>query len=95
MTLFVCIASKAVHVECLSNMTTLECMAAIRRFVTRIGCPSQVFSDNVTNFVGAANEIQLLQEVQSNKPDNSLQSQASALGIQWNLIPLRASHFGG
>ena len=60
---FVCFASKAVHVECVSDVTTMGCMAAKRRFVFRRGCPSQVFSDNGTKFVGAANEIQQLQEV--------------------------------
>ena len=95
MALFVCFASKAVHIECVSDMTTLGCMAAIRRFISRRGCPSQVFSDNGTNFGGSANEIQQLQEVLSNKHDNSLQSQSSALGIRWNFIPPRAPHFGG
>ena len=78
----VCFASKAVHIECVSDMSTLGCMAAKRRFVSRRGCPSQVFSDNGTNFVGAANEIQQLQVVLSNKYDNSLQTQSSALGIR-------------
>ena len=95
MALFVCFASKAVHIECVSDMTTLGCIAAIRRFISRRGCPSQVFSDNGTNFGGAANEIQQMQEVLSNKHDNSLQSQSSALGIRWNFIPPRAPHFGG
>ena len=95
MALFVCFASKAVHIESVSDMTTLGCMAAIRRFLSRRGCPSQVFSDNGTNFVGAANKIQQWQEVLSNKHDNSLQSQSSALGIRWNFISPRAPHFGG
>ena len=95
MALFVCFASKAVHIECVSDMTTLGCIAAKRRFISRRGCPSQVFSDNGTNFGGAANEIQQMQEVLSNKDDNSLQSQSSALGIRWNFIPPRAPHYGG
>ena len=93
--LFVCFASKAVHIECVSDMTTLGCITAIRRFVSRRGCASQIFSDNGTNFVGAGNEIQQLQKVVSNKHDNSLQSQVSALGIRWNFIPPRAPQFGG
>ena len=94
MALCVCFASKAVHFECVSDKTTLGCMAAIRRFVSRRGCRSQVFSDNGTKFVGAVKEIQQLQEVLSNKHDNSLQSQGSALGIRWKFIPSRAPHFG-
>ena len=95
MALFVCSASKAVHVECVSDMTTYGCMAATRRFISRSGCPRQVFSDHGTKFVGAANEIQQLQEVLSNKHDYSLQTQESALGIQLNFILPRAPQFGG
>ena len=95
MVLFACFASKVVHIECVSDMTTVWCVAAIRRLIFRRGCPSQVFSDNRTKFVDASNEIQQLQKVVSNKHDNSLQSQASGLGIRWNFIPPKVPHFGG
>ena len=67
----------------------------LEEVVSRRGCLGQLFSDNGTNFVGAANEIQQLQDVESNKHDISLPFQASALGIRWNFKPPRAPQFGG
>ena len=37
--LFVCFASKAVHQELVSDLSTAACIAAIRRFVSRRACP--------------------------------------------------------
>ena len=44
--LFVCFASKAVHLEQVSDLSTAACIAAIRRFVSRRGCPEKLHSDN-------------------------------------------------
>ena len=55
--LFVCFASKAVHLELVSDLSTAACIAAIRRLVSRRGCPKNLQSDNGKNFVGSEKKI--------------------------------------
>ena len=59
--LFACFASKAIHLELVSDLSTAACIAAIRRFVSRRGCPKNLYSDNGENFVGSEKEIADLQ----------------------------------
>ena len=49
--LFVCLASKAVHLELLSDLSRAAWIAAVRIFVFHIGCPKDLYSDNGENFV--------------------------------------------
>ncbi|GFU47968.1 integrase catalytic domain-containing protein [Trichonephila clavipes] len=51
--LFVCLATKAVHIEAVGDLTTDSFIAALRRFGARRGTPRHIYSDNGTNFVGA------------------------------------------
>ncbi|GFX24831.1 integrase catalytic domain-containing protein [Trichonephila clavipes] len=51
--LFVCLATKAVHIEAVGDLTTESFIAALRRFSARRGAPCHIYSDNGTNFVGA------------------------------------------
>ena len=57
---FVCLTTKAVHLELVSDLSTEAFLAALRRFVARRGCPYKILSDNGTNFVGANHELQKL-----------------------------------
>ena len=52
--IFVCIATKAVHIEVCRSLETEEFLAAFRRMSNRRGCPEEVWSDNGGNFQGAA-----------------------------------------
>lgn len=58
--LFTCLTVRAVHLEVANALSTESCKMAIRRFVARRGAPQQIFSDNGTNFRGAARELLLL-----------------------------------
>lgn len=53
---FVCLSSKAVHLELVGDLTTQAFMAAFKRFTARRGHCSDVYADNGTNFVGADRE---------------------------------------
>jgi hypothetical protein len=55
--IFVCFATKAVHIEVGTSLTTEAFLAALRRFIARRGKPETIHSDNGTNFQGAANHL--------------------------------------
>ena len=56
--LFICLASRAIHLEVVHEMSTDSFMNALRRFLCRRGHVRSIRSDNGTNFVGAQNELQ-------------------------------------
>ena len=60
--MFVCMAVKAVHLELVTKLTTEVFIATFRRFIARRGCPTDVFSDHGTNFVGADRQLTEFQE---------------------------------
>ena len=84
--------TRAVHLEVVTSMETDSFINALRRFVARRGPPSDIYSDNGTNFVGADRELkQSLQEWNQSQIADFL----SQKGIQWHFNPLAAPHFGG
>lgn len=90
--IFVCIATKAVHIELVEDMTTEAFIGSLKRFIARRGLPSDIYSDNGRNFVGAEREIrQMFADPESEKRIQKVTSK----GITWHFIPPRALHFGG
>nr|CAH7734064.1 unnamed protein product [Callosobruchus chinensis] len=71
--LFVCFLSKAVHLELVTDLSKDCFILALRRFISRRGKPSRVFSDNGTNFVAAnlrsisLNRLDIYQHLQQMK----------------------------
>ncbi|GFU12127.1 integrase catalytic domain-containing protein [Trichonephila clavipes] len=55
--LFVCLATKVVHIEAVGDLTTDSFIAALRRFSARRGALRHIYSDNGTNFVGARRKL--------------------------------------
>ena len=93
---FVCLTTKAVHLELCSSLSTEDFLATFHRFVDRRGCPAHIFTDNGTNFVGAREEIRELQKLSESKvTQQAMSAFATAKDIQWHHIPPRAPHFGG
>jgi hypothetical protein len=96
MSISVCLSTRAVHLEVVSALNSETFLAAFRRFVSRCGRPSVVFSDNGTNFVGAPKELsELASLVQSQQHNTTVADDLSASGIQWKFHPPGAPHFGG
>lgn len=57
---FVCLATKAVHLEVVLDSTTEIFLAALKRFVARRGLCAEIHSDCGTAFVGADRELRSL-----------------------------------
>ena len=94
---FVCMATKAVHLEVVSDVSTPAFEAALQRFISRRGCPQHLYSDNGGNFVGARNKINRLYSfLQDKKTDEDVQHfLATHHNIVWHNIPPFSPHMGG
>ncbi|XP_050598908.1 uncharacterized protein LOC126926582 [Bombus affinis] len=55
--IFICLATKAVHIEVVSDLTIDAFFAAFRRFIFQRGHCATILLDNGTNFVGANKEL--------------------------------------
>ncbi|GFU76010.1 integrase catalytic domain-containing protein [Trichonephila clavipes] len=55
--LFICMATKAVHLEVVSDLSADAFLAAFQRFISRREKPTNMFSDNATNFKGASSYL--------------------------------------
>lgn len=88
--LFICLGTKAVHIEAVSDMTTAGFLAAYRRFCARRGMPHHLYSDNGTNFVGAS---KILRKESSHLIHVSadLIDEIANQGTDWHFIPPRTS----
>ncbi|XP_061395654.1 uncharacterized protein LOC133331269 [Musca vetustissima] len=93
--LFVCFATKAIHLEAVSDLSTPAFMAALTRFVSRRGCPNKIFSDNGRNFVGAVREIREgFRKAMLETKENAVM-QYGHQRLEWHFIPAAAPHMGG
>lgn len=95
-TIFVCFATKAVHLELVSDLTTDAFIAALRRFFARRGKSKDMYSDNGTNFVGANRELREIYKITKSETHNELiKHYLVDNDINWHFNSPRAPHFGG
>ena len=93
---FVCMATKGVHLEVIDSANTESFLATLRNFIGRRGPPSDIYSDNGGNFKGASNDHQkFFQWLESSDTVESLRNFLLSNKIRWHTIPERAPHFGG
>ncbi|XP_049300463.1 uncharacterized protein LOC125774090 [Anopheles funestus] len=94
--IFVCMATKAIHIEVVENQSTDAFIAALLRFVSLRGKPNTIHSDNGRNFVGANAELKrLLQVYKNEKFRNTMVDKMAEYGIAFKFIPPRSPNFGG
>ena len=94
--IFVCLATKSIHIELVSDLTNEDFLAALSRFFNKRGKSSDLYSDNATNFIGAKNEIEKIQNLlQSQAHNESVKRALARDNIAWHFIPPRSPHFGG
>lgn len=94
--LFVCLCTKALHLELVSSLTTSACVDAFKRFISRRGTCSIIFSDRGTNFVGAKRYFDELSSLVDSQEYNELiQKELSLFNVTWKFNAPTASWFGG
>lgn len=96
MAIFVCMSTKAVHIELVTDLSTEGFIATFKRFTSRRGNPSQIFSDNATNFLGACNNLKELYAFFKNKNHcDAIHNYLGKSETQFKFIPPRSPHWGG
>lgn len=90
---FVCFATKAVHLEAVSDYSSVAFPAALDRFCSRRGLPATIHSDCGTTFQGADKELHRAYRDAIVSPE--LQARLARDHIGWSFIPPAAPHFGG
>ncbi|XP_035226772.1 uncharacterized protein LOC118199093 [Stegodyphus dumicola] len=85
---FVCFATKAVHLELVSDLSAQACIAALKRFIGRRLKPPEIFSDCGTNFIGVKNYLTACKM-------EALGTYLTNEGVIWTMNVPSAPHFGG
>ncbi|KAJ0169355.1 hypothetical protein K1T71_015239 [Dendrolimus kikuchii] len=93
--LFVCMVSKAVHIELVSDLTSQGFLTAFKRFVARRGPCTDLWRVNGTNFVGAARELKILLTSENSTLQEELSKALATNGTFWHFIPPHSPNFGG
>lgn len=93
---FVCLLTKAVHIEVVSDLSTKSFLNALKRMSGRRNTPCDIYCDNATNFVGASNQLQELKQFLFTKvTQQEIYKMCASDFIHFHFIPPRAPHFGG
>lgn len=89
--LFTCLASRAIHLEMIDDLSTDAFINALRCLIALRGPVRTVYCDQGTNFIGAANELKRNCE---DTPEN-LKKHLAKEGCQFYFNTPGSSHMGG
>nr|XP_046916907.1 uncharacterized protein LOC124497300 [Dermatophagoides farinae] len=78
--LFTCFVTRAIHLEPVDNASASEVLKALRNFAALRNCPSEIFSDNGTNF---------------KKLGKLLNQCLDQIKLEWHFITPYSPHRGG
>lgn len=93
--IFVCMATKAIHLELVGDLTSESFIGAFNRFVARRGRCAHIWSDHGRNFVGANKELHSAWKEANLSLPGHLADTLAADGTQWHFIPPYSPNFGG
>ena len=92
--IFICMATRAVHIEVVEDYSSEAFIAAFHRFTARRGHCKKLYSDQGTNFVGADAQLKQMIAASSSYSTQIVKSLAQE-GTSWIFNPPSAPHFGG
>lgn len=94
--LFVCLATKALHVELASDLSTDKFLAAYKRFIARRGPIRLLLSDGGKNFIGAHRKLNEIYDlVTSVEFNREIIKELTPRRVEFKVNPPYAPHFGG
>ena len=94
-TIFVCMATKSMHLELTMGLDADSFLMTFKRFISRRGICQQLWSDNGRNFVAADKEMKrTISDLLKDSP-NYLKKYFSEMKTEWKFIPPGSPNFGG
>lgn len=93
--IFICLSTKAIHLEAVTGQDTDRFLAAFDRFISRRGLCTNMYSDCDSNFIGARRLLgkelhQCLQQI-----NDKVVPLLANREINWHFNPPASPHFGG
>lgn len=92
---FICLSTKAVHLEAVSGMSTDHFLCALYRFIGRRGLCHDIYSDCGTNFVGADRVLRSNSKKFAESVNSEVVPKLAQRNIQWHFNPPHSPNFGG
>lgn len=92
---FTCLTTRAVHIECTTDLSTVSFLSALKRFLSRRGPVKVLYSDHGTNFVGANSYLKELYKFLNSEFRPRFEEELTENRIEWKFIPPASPHFGG
>ena len=84
------------HIDCTEDLSTASFMLCFEHFINRRGFPWHVYSDNGSNFIGAARTLGTPTQLPYDLQDFTAKTaDLQAHGVSWHFIPARSPHCGG
>ncbi|XP_055910713.1 uncharacterized protein LOC129945078 [Eupeodes corollae] len=91
--LFICLSTRAIHLELVSDLTSDAAIAALKRFLSMRGSVKRILSDNGSNFIGASRELKAIYKLFNS--NENIHKYVAEEEISCEFIPPHAPHFGG
>ncbi|CAG7826282.1 unnamed protein product, partial [Allacma fusca] len=92
-TIFICMVTRAMHLEVVTSLSTQAFIAVLKRFVARRGLPTDIYSDCGRTFVGTDKELRKFWK------DVAVVGEVGQFlatrQIMWHYNPPASPHFGG
>lgn len=95
LSIFVCMVTRAIHIEIVTSLTAIDFVAAFKRFVARRGRCSDIWSDNATNFIAGNKELINQFEKSIGQVHSEIENLLANDRTTWHHIPASGPHFGG
>lgn len=92
---FACMATKAIHLEAVGDLSAEKFIAALRRFIGRRGQVQSIHSDSGTNFVAANRLLHEMTENEKEQFDEKLNDELLRQNIEWHFVPPGSPHMNG
>ena len=90
--LFTCLNTRAVYLEMAVDLSTMEFLQVLRRFLAIRGRPAIILSENCSQFVSAKKE---LRQMVGDINEDEVKEFCGEKGMQWKFITPGAPHQNG